>query len=92
MEFERSLFRIHERLLYSEKSEKIVTLLFKFFAVTCKHSVLLYTAIITFLRFVHFHKSYVNDGSILQREMEKQLLNNTKISYSQFDGAFVYFN
>jgi len=56
MEFERSLFRIHERLIYSDKSEKVVNFLFKFFIVT---------SIFSLLRFIHYHKAYVNDGNIL---------------------------
>ena len=34
----------------------------------------------------------MNDGSILQGQIEYQLLNNTKISYSHIDGSFVFFN
>ena len=39
-------------------------------------------ALLTLLRFVHFHRSFVNNGLALQTQIESQLLNNTKISYS----------
>lgn len=38
------------------------------------------------------HKSFVNNGKILSRELSRQLLNDSELHYSTKDGSFVYFN
>lgn len=69
MEFERSIFRMHERILMSRSCPKFVMVVQR---VSCAVFVYLLTA------FVIYHKLYVNDGRILTHAIEDQLLSGSK--------------
>lgn len=68
MEFERSIFRMHERILLGKK--RLVSYLKR-----CTCTIFLYL----FIGFVIYHKSYVNNGAILTTQIEDQLLSSKNI-------------
>ena len=65
MEFERAIFRMHERILQGPSTSLCVNWMQKF----C----ILYS-LICLIQFVTYHKVYVNDQSILTTAIEDQLL------------------
>lgn len=89
MEFERSIFRMHERLLLTRSCPKIVTIVQR---LSC--------AIFAYLlvSFVIYHKLYVNQSSILQSAIEDQLLARYNdpiyqhLSYSASSDRFIFCN
>lgn len=64
MEFERSVYRVHERCLRSPSTKKCLNFLLTAFV---------FNVIINLLCLVLFHSMFVNDNSILKRNIEEQL-------------------
>ena len=89
MEFERSIFRMHERLLLSRTCGKC-TKIYQRFA-CCMFFYF-------FLGFVFYHKLYVNNSDILVGAMEEQLLSHNSIAeykhltYSETTDRFIFCN
>ena len=89
MEFERSIFRMHERLLLSRSCPKLATVVQRSF---CALFVWL------LLGFVVYHKQYVNSSDILVHAIEEQLLTQNKdseyqrLSYSAKSDKFIFCN
>ena len=65
MEFERAIFRMHERILQGRNSGKCINIFQK---MCC-----LYT-LIMLVQFVAYHKVYVNNKTTLTKAIEDQLL------------------
>lgn len=61
MEFERSIFHMHERFLLNSSAKTVLT-------VTKWAS--LVVSIVTFLHFVAYHRLYANRGHILKSAIE----------------------
>jgi len=61
MEFERSIFHMHERFM-SSRSTKSVLITTKWISLIC--------SVYCFLHFIACHRVYVNKGSILQSAIE----------------------
>ena len=89
MEFERSIFRMHERLLLQRSCPKIAKIVQR---VSCALFIYL------LLAFVIYHKLYVNDSEILSNAMEVQLLasgsgqEHRKLPYSEEKDRYVFCN
>ena len=67
MEFERSLFRVHERTLKSPKVVKCLAYSYQALLFTCNPLNLVMQLVVTLslVLFVYFHKTYVNSGAVL---------------------------
>lgn len=88
MEFERSMFHIHERFM-SSSSTKTVLVISKW--------ITLFLTVITGLHFYAYHKIYVNKSEILQTAIEQQLLfmrteAYRNLPYSDTNGGYGFCN
>jgi len=88
MEFERSVFRMHERVLTGRTNVALVSV--------C-HKCMLYAFIIAIIQFVAYHKFYATRDHILRPELESQLLWNQtdgykELPYSAVGDEFVFCN
>ena len=64
MEFERSIFRVHERVLQGPEAKKWLARLLWFFAILTLYSI---------ANLVLFHSTFVKDRSVLVPAIEEQL-------------------
>ena len=89
MEFERSIFRMHERILISNKCpifvkyvQRISCCLFIYFLIG----------------FILYHRMYAGQSDLLQKAIEDQILSRAstpeyqKLSYSQKTDKFIFCN
>lgn len=89
MEFERSIFRMHERLMLTPNVDKGIRLV--------RHTCCL-IFVYMLLSFVTYHKLYVNKSSTLEGAIENQLLwaNKNpvyqKLPYSDTTDKFIFCN
>ena len=79
MEFERSLFRVHERILRGKTPKRIIWCLEVFFLLLTLFSL---TAL------VMFHQSYVDKNDILKPAIEEQLKAYFYKNYHSKSGHF----
>jgi hypothetical protein len=74
MEFERGIYRMHERMLQNRTAPKIANIVFKIGVVVSKFLIMasyILIGILSIIKFIHFHKSYVNNGEILSKYLEQ---------------------
>jgi hypothetical protein len=88
MEFERSIFHMHERFMAHRSTKSLLT-------VTKWASLAL--TVFTFLHFFAYHRVYVNKSQILQSAIEDQILftrseGNRNLPYSETSGEYSFCN
>ncbi len=89
MEFERSIFRMHERLLLTRSCPKITTVVQRYFCAMFVYFL---------LAFIIYHKMYVNNSDILSGAIEDQILSLNsspeyqKLPYSDSSDRFIFCN
>lgn len=89
MEFERSIFRMHERLLMTRPCKSFVRVAGR---ITC--ALFAYFLI----SFIVYHKVYVNSSDVLVTAIEDQLLSQNKspeyrvLTYSETTDRFIFCN
>jgi hypothetical protein len=64
MEFERSIFRVHEKLLKGRRTKDLLTIIERVFK---------FITLLSLLNFLLFHYNYVDKNDILKPAIETQL-------------------
>ena len=95
MEFERSIFRVHDRMMRGNSSQKLFTILVRVFSVF---------TVTSLCNFLIFHNLYVDKNDILKSAIEQQMKpyfyeklgapegQTFSLNYTEDSGQFIFDN